>query len=74
MSKFTREGDTVEREEERREGGRLGGRSLDIAPLYTPIYYYRKGSRILVVDLSKEAFDSRRATWDLILKVLDTSL
>jgi hypothetical protein len=69
MSKFTREGDTVEKEEER-----LGGRSLDIAPLYTPIYYYKKGSRILVVDLSKEAFDSRRATWDLILKVLDTSL
>jgi hypothetical protein len=37
-----------------RKKERLRGRSLDIAPSHTPIYYYRKGSRILVVDLSRK--------------------
>jgi hypothetical protein len=32
--------------------------------------YYRKGSRMLLLGLSEDAFDSRRATWDLALKVL----
>jgi hypothetical protein len=32
--------------------------------------YYRKRSRILLLGLPKNAFDSRQATWDLALKVL----
>jgi hypothetical protein len=46
MSKFTREGNTVEkREREREEGGQIRGavfglgRALDIAPLRVSIYY-----------------------------------
>jgi len=59
MSKFTREGNIIEkRERERKEGGEIRGaafglrRALDIAPLYVPIYQ-GKGSRNLLLDLSR---------------------
>jgi hypothetical protein len=37
-----------------RKKERSRGRSLDIAPSHTPICCYGKGSRILVIDLSRK--------------------
>ena len=71
MPKFTREKDIIVIKVRRRKGREEKSRFCSRYQAFTcATRYYRKGSRMLLLGLSEDAFDSRRATWDLALKVL----